>query len=359
MTTIGVVGLGTMGAGIAEVAARAGLVVVGVEQDEEWLARGRGHVERSTGRAVTRGKLSTDDQQAILDRITYSTALADLASADFVVEAIPERLDLKIGLFGELDTIVGVDAILATNTSSLSVSAIATETKRPARVAGMHFFNPPPVMRLVEVVRTDASAAVTIDEIVGLARRLGKTPVVIGDAAGFIANRLLFGYLNQAMSIYGSSRASCEDIDAAVTLGAGFPMGPFALLDLIGLDTARLILETIHAETGDDRHAPAQVLGELVAAGSLGRKSGRGFYSYESPPPERQRDMDAALADELLYPYLGDAIAMAESGYATPADIDTAMTLGCGFRQGPFEMIGDLGREAVLDRLAGLPSADR
>lgn len=259
MTTIGVVGLGTMGAGIAEVAARAGLVVVGVEQDEEWLARGRGHVERSTGRAVTRGKLSTDDQQAILDRITYSTALADLASADFVVEAIPERLDLKIGLFGELDTIVGVDAILATNTSSLSVSAIATETKRPARVAGMHFFNPPPVMRLVEVVRTDASAAVTIDEIVGLARRLGKTPVVIGDAAGFIANRLLFGYLNQAMSIYGSSRASCEDIDAAVTLGAGFPMGPFALLDLIGLDTARLILETIHAETGDDRHAPAQI----------------------------------------------------------------------------------------------------
>ena len=282
-TTIGVVGLGTMGAGIAEVFARSGFRVVGVEQNDDWLVRGRGHLEHSTDRAVKRGKLSEDEQKELFDRITFTTALTDLKDADLVVEAVPEHLDLKRQIFAELDTIVPETSILATNTSSLSVTEISVATQHPARVVGMHFFNPAPVLKLVEVVRTVVTDPAVVADIETIARRVGKTPVVIGDKAGFIANKLLFGYLNHAVSMYEGKFATREDIDAAMRLGCGLPMGPLALLDLIGLDTAYEILDTMYRQSRDRLHAPAPIIKQMVTAGLRGRKTGRGFYTYEAP----------------------------------------------------------------------------
>ncbi len=281
--TVGVVGLGTMGAGIAEVFARSGLDVVGVEADEAALARGRGHVQRSTARAVQRGRLTEAAAAAILGRVTFATDLAALSRAELVVEAVPERIELKQELFGRLDAICPDETVLATNTSSLSVTQVAMSTDRPSRVVGMHFFNPAPVMKLVEVVRTVATDPAVADDIEHLAQRLGKTGVTVGDKAGFIANALLFGYLNSAMSLLGAGQASREDIDIAMQVGCGLPLGPFALLDLIGLDTAYQILDTMYQESRDRLLAPAPILGQLVTARFLGRKSGRGFYAYESP----------------------------------------------------------------------------
>ncbi len=282
-TTVGVVGLGTMGAGIAEVFARNGFTVVGVEQDDELVARGRAHVQHSTDRAVKRGKLDVEDQQGIFDRLTLTTSLSDLKDCDLVVEAVVERLDLKRTIFQQLDEIVRPDAILATNTSSLSVTEISAATSQPGRVIGMHFFNPAPVQKFVEVVRTVVTEPDVVDEMQEIARRLGKNPVSVGDKAGFIANALLFGYLNHAVSMYESRFASREDIDAAMKLGCGYPMGPLALLDLIGLDTAYEILDTMYRQGRNRLHAPAPILKQMVTAGLLGRKTGRGFYTYEAP----------------------------------------------------------------------------
>ncbi|HSY14674.1 MAG TPA: 3-hydroxybutyryl-CoA dehydrogenase [Jatrophihabitantaceae bacterium] len=279
---IGVVGLGTMGAGIAEVFARTGLAVVAVEVDDAGMARGREHVEQSTARAVEGGKLSDDERSAILRRIEYATDLKALAGTDIVVEAVPEHLDLKREIFTALDAIVGPDTILATNTSSLSVTEIAVATGRPGKVIGLHFFNPAPVMKLVEIIRTVVTEPGVISDVEELAQRFGKVDVTIGDRAGFIANALLFGYLNHAASLYESRYASREDIDAAMKLGCGLPMGPLALLDLIGLDTSFEILDTMYRQSRDRLHAPTPILKQMVTAGLLGRKTGRGFYSYES-----------------------------------------------------------------------------
>ncbi|MGZ4639757.1 MAG: 3-hydroxyacyl-CoA dehydrogenase family protein, partial [Actinomycetes bacterium] len=281
--TVGVIGLGTMGAGIVEVFAREGLQVVGVEPSEEALQRGRGHLQHSTDRAVKRGKLSQDDQSALMDRVTFTTSMEDLADADLVIEAVPERLDLKQEVFATLDKICKPEAILATNTSSLSVTEISVSTSRPSKVLGMHFFNPAPVLKLVEVVRTVVTEPEVVEDITSLAGLLGKVPVVIGDKAGFIANALLFGYLNHAVSMYESRYASREDIDAAMRLGCGYPMGPLALLDLIGLDTAYEILDTMYRQSRDRLHAPSPILKQMVTAGLRGRKTGRGFYTYEAP----------------------------------------------------------------------------
>ncbi|WP_061296864.1 3-hydroxyacyl-CoA dehydrogenase [Herbidospora cretacea] len=334
METVGVAGLGTMGAGIAEVFARAGLRVIGVEADEAALARGRGHLEGSTGRAVARGKLSPGEREAILGRVTLSADRAAFAEADLVVEAIPELMELKLPLFADLDRICKPEAILATNTSSLPVTEIALRTGRPERVVGMHFFNPAPVMRLVEVVGT-ARSTVT-GEVADLARRIGKRPVVVGDRPGFVVNRLLLGYLNHACQLLDQKAASKEAIDTAMVVQAGLPMGPFALLDLIGLDTALEICGVLHRDGGDPRHEPAKILTELVGRGRLGRKSGGGFHDGE---PEAEEGFDAMV---LLRPYLVDAIDMFTSGYASQDDIDEAMKLGCGYRSGPFETIAAL-----------------
>ncbi|MCX6433601.1 MAG: 3-hydroxybutyryl-CoA dehydrogenase [Actinobacteria bacterium] len=283
ISTVGIVGLGTMGAGIAEVVARHGYQVIALEMDADALERGRGRIVGSTGRAVARGKLSAEEQEELLARVSFSTDLGSLAHADLVVEAISESLELKTALFRQLDEITPAHAILATNTSSLSVTDISVATGRPAQVVGIHFFNPAPVQAFVEIVRTVVSSQEIVDEAVAFATSLGKEPVVVGDKAGFIANALLFGYLNHAVSMYESRYASREDIDAAMRLGCGYPMGPLMLLDLIGLDTAYEILDTMYKQGRDRLHAPSPILKQMVTAGLRGRKSGRGFYTYESP----------------------------------------------------------------------------
>ncbi len=282
-TKVGIVGLGTMGAGIAEVFARAGLSVIAVEADDAAVERGKAHVSDSTGRAVARGKLTEDEQATLHGKISYATGLDSLSDVDLVVEAVPEHLDLKQRIFTELDTICRPDTILATNTSSLSVTEISVSTHRPDRVIGMHFFNPAPVMKLVEVIRTVVTDQAVVDDIEALAVRLGKVDVTIGDKAGFIANALLFGYLNHAVSMYESRYATREDIDAAMKLGCGLPMGPLALMDLIGIDTAYEILDTMYKQGRDRLHAPSPIIKQMVTAGMLGRKSGKGFYTYEKP----------------------------------------------------------------------------
>ena len=282
-STVGVVGLGTMGAGIAEVFARTGLNVVAVERDQQALDRGRSHLQDSTERAVHRGKLTAADQSRLLDNITFTTDLNGLEPCELVVEAVPEHLDLKRDLFSRLDKIVAPDAILATNTSSLSVTEISVATERPSRVVGMHFFNPAPIQDFVEVVRTVVTEPAVVDDVTSLARRLGKAPVECADRAGFIANTLLFGYLNHAAAMYETRYATREDIDDAMRLGCGYPMGPLALLDLIGLDTAYEILDTMYRQGRERLHAAAPVLRQMVTAGMRGRKTGRGFYTYQAP----------------------------------------------------------------------------
>ena len=300
---VGVVGLGTMGAGIVEVFARSGLDVTGVEIDDAALSRGRAHVEGSTSRAVERGKLDEAGRSDLLARITFSTDLQDLAEAELVVEAVPEHLDLKAEVFAKLDAICPPDTILATNTSSLSVTEISVATGRPSKVIGLHFFNPAPVMKLVEVIRTVVTDPAVIEDVEALAVRLGKTDVTIGDKAGFIANALLFGYLNHAVSMYETRYATREDIDAAMRLGCGLPMGPLALMDLIGIDTAYEILDTMYKQSRDRLHAPTPLIKQMVTAGLLGRKSGRGFYSYaERDSPQVVDDAQTPKAPDVDLP---------------------------------------------------------
>jgi 3-hydroxybutyryl-CoA dehydrogenase len=281
--SVGVVGLGTMGTGIAEVFARNGVDVTAVEVNEAALERGRAALIGSTDRAVARGKLSPQERDALLGRVRFAAELPPLSDADLVIEAVPEHLDLKQRIFAELDRVCKPSAVLATNTSSLSVTEISVATHRPNQVIGMHFFNPAPIMKLVEVIRTVVTAEDVVNDIEALCARLGKVDVTISDRAGFIANALLFGYLNHAVAMVESRYATREDIDAAMRLGCGLPMGPLALMDLIGLDTAYEILDTMYRRGGRDRrHAPVPLIKQMVTAGLLGRKSGRGFYRYEA-----------------------------------------------------------------------------
>ncbi|MFC5926569.1 3-hydroxyacyl-CoA dehydrogenase family protein [Micromonospora vulcania] len=304
-STVGVVGLGTMGAGIVEVFARNGIDVVAVEISEPALERGRATLTGSTDRAVAKGKLAAADRDALHERVHFAVGLDALHSVDLVIEAVPEHLDLKQRIFAELDRVCHPEAILATNTSSLSVTEISVATTRPNQVIGIHFFNPAPVMKLVEVVRTVVTAPEVVADVEALCTRLGKVDVTINDRAGFIANALLFGYLNHAVGMFESHYATREDIDAAMKLGCGLPMGPLALMDLIGLDTAYEILDTMYRRGGRDRrHAPVPLLKQMVTAGLLGRKSGRGFYTYERPGspvvvPDEATPLaaEAALAD--------------------------------------------------------------
>ena len=305
-TRVGVVGLGTMGAGIVEVLARNGLTVVAVDQDEASVRRGRGHIEHSTGRAVTGGKLAEADQAELHSRITYDTDLKALADSDLVIEAVPESLELKRSIFVALDELCGPDTILATNTSALSVTEIAVATSRPDKVVGLHFFNPAPVMKLVEVIRSVVTDPEVVADIEGFVASLGKTDVTVGDRAGFIANALVFGYLNHAAAMYSEHYASREDIDAAMKLGCGLPMGPLALLDLIGLDTAFEILDTMYRQSRDRLHAPTPIFKQMITAGLLGRKTGRGFYTYDG------KDSPHVVADALT-PVPGAGVAGART----------------------------------------------
>ncbi len=282
---VAVIGLGTMGAGIAEVLARGGLRVTAIEVDPPALSRGMSILDGSLTRAVARGKLAGTEQAEIFGRIRPAASVADAAGADLVIEVVPEQLEIKRRVFAELDQACGPDAILATNTSSLSVTAIAAGTRHPGRVVGMHFFNPAPVMRLVEVVTTVLTDPGPAQAVTGLARRLGKTPVVLTDRAGFVANALLLPYLNHAVTLLETGYATRRDIDTAAAGGIGLPMGPLALLDLIGLDTSLSILQVLQGEFGGSRYAPAPLLRRLADAGRTGRKSGAGFYDYGQQEP--------------------------------------------------------------------------
>src|SRR3954447_17365736 len=297
--SVGVVGLGTMGAGIAEVFARNGYRVVGVEVDDEGLERGRQHLEHSTTRAVKRGKMSEQEQADLVGRVAFTSEMPEVKECGLVVEAVVERLAVKQQVFRALDDVVAEDAILATNTSSLSVTEISAAPSRPGRVVGLHFFNPAPVQKLVEVIRTVVTEPEVLDRTAAIARSLDKTPVVVGDKAGFIANALLFGYLNHAASMFEARYATREDLDAAMRFGCGYPMGPLALLDLIGLDTAYEILDTMYKQGRDRLHAPSPILKQMVTAGLLGRKSGRGFYTYEGPD-------SPVVVDDALTPSVED-----------------------------------------------------
>lgn len=282
-TSVGVIGLGTMGAGIVEVFARNGIDVVAVDANEAGVAHGREILAGSTGRALRREKITQEQHDALHARVRFTSDLADLAGCQLVVEAVPEQLELKKQILGRLDDIVAPDAVLATNTSSLPVTEIAVATRDPKRVVGMHFFNPAPVQQFVEVIRTVITADDVFEDVKALAERIGKKPVIVGDKAGFIANALLFGYLNHAVAMYESRYATREDLDAAMRFGCGYPMGPLQLLDLIGLDTAYEILDTMYKQGRDRLHAPSPIIKQMVSAGLLGRKSGRGFYTYAAP----------------------------------------------------------------------------
>ena len=280
---IGVVGLGTMGSGIVEVIARSGYSVIGVDLGEKGTSYADLRIANSIDRGVAGSKITESQGQAILSRIELTTDLAELASCQLVIEAITEDLQAKSELFAGLDSILGPDAIMATNTSALSVTEISVVTSRPSRVIGLHFFNPAMVQKFVEIVGTVTTDQEVIDACMEFARALGKEPVLVTDRAGFIANSLLFGYLNQAVAMYEQKYASREDIDDSMRFGCGLPMGPLALLDLIGLDTSLQILDTMYRESRDRLHAPSALLKQLVAAGRMGRKSGEGFYSYAEP----------------------------------------------------------------------------
>lgn len=283
LRTVAVVGLGTMGSGIAEVLVRAGHEVIGIDVSERASAAAVTTLEKSTARAVERGRLTEAERGEALARFRTFAELRAAADADLVIEVVPESYDVKREVFAGLDAVVGPQTILATGTNALSVTRLAAETSRPERVIGLHFFAPAQAMKLVEVVSTVLTSPEATAAVTALVRDLGKQPVPVGDRPGFVADGLLFGYLNQAAAMYESRYATREDIDAAMRLGCGLPMGPLALLDLIGIDTARTVLEAMYSASRDRLHAPAPILGHLAAAGLTGRKAGRGFYTYEAP----------------------------------------------------------------------------
>jgi 3-hydroxybutyryl-CoA dehydrogenase len=328
---VGVVGCGTMGSGICEVSARAGFDVHFTEVTEEAVNAGRDRISRSVERAVEREKLTRDEADAMLARISSSTTYEDFADCDIVFEAVPESLDLKKQVFSTLDGILKEDALLATNTSSLPVIDMAVATDRPSRVIGFHFFNPAQVMKLVELVHTVTTEEEVIEAAREFAKALDKSAVACRDRAGFIANLLLFPYLNSSVRMLEAGFASREDIDAAMQLGCGHPMGPLALLDLIGLDSAYEICEALWRQSRDEQDAPAPLLKQYVVAGYLGRKSGRGLYRYEAP--ESGVVVDTASGD----------------GGKPTTDIGTVGVVGTGLMaSGIAQVVAASGAEVIL-----------
>ena len=277
---VGVVGLGTMGAGIAQVSVQSGFETVGREVSEELAERGRETIDRYLTRGVDKGRLTADERDAALGRLTLTTALSDLGDCDLVVEAVLEELELKRKVFAELDRVTRAEAVLATNTSALSVSEIAEATTHPERVVGLHFFNPAPVLPLVEVVRARLSSADAVEAAYAWAERAGKQPVRCNDTPGFIVNRILIPLLNDCVRVLDEADVLPEDMDKALTNGAGWPLGPCALIDLIGIDVHVHASEALHGKLGEARMAPPERLLRMQADGKLGRKSGEGFYTY-------------------------------------------------------------------------------
>ena len=282
---VGVVGGGLMGSGIAQVAAQAGLATTLRELNDSLAARARDGITKSLDKAIAKGKLDAASRDRTLGNLTFTTQLADLASCDVVIEAVVEDLEAKNALWRDLDGVCQPHTIFASNTSSLTIAAMAAASRRGDRLVGLHFFNPVPLMRLVEVVRTITTSTATFERAMELVRLMGKEPIVARDSSGFVVNRLLIPYMLDAIRALENGVGTIADIDAGMQLGAGHPMGPFTLLDFVGLDTVARVAEVMFDEYREQRFAPPPLLRRLVLAGHLGRKSGRGFYDHSVDPP--------------------------------------------------------------------------
>jgi len=289
VSRVGVVGGGLMGSGIAQVAAQAGLTTVVRELTDGLCERARNGIAKSLDKGIEKGKLTADARTAALEQLTFTTRLDDLATCDIIIEAVVEDLEVKNALWQELHPLADPRTIFASNTSSLTIAAMAAASGRPDRLVGLHFFNPVPLMKLVEVVRTITTGENTFERSLEFVRRIGKQPIVARDQSGFIVNRLLIPYMLDAIRALENGVGSITDIDAGLQLGAGYPMGPFTLLDFVGLDTVQRVAEVMFDEYREQRFAPPPLLRRLVLAGHLGRKSGRGFYDHSVDPPVPSR----------------------------------------------------------------------
>ncbi len=280
MKTIGVLGCGLMGAGIAQVSAAAGFRTIVLEVEDSTLKKGFARIEKFLAGGVDKGKMTAEEMARILGNLSGTTEYGDLKNCDLVIEAIVENVEVKRQAYAAVEAVVGPDCLIASNTSSLSVTELAASTKRPDKFGGLHFFNPVPLMKLVEVIRSLTTSQETHESLVAFARKLGKEPVSAPDRGGFIVNRLLVPYLLDAIRCHEEGLGTVEDIDSAMKLGCGYPMGPFALLDFVGLDTIYFIANIMFDEFRETRFAPPPLLKRKVLAGHLGKKSGRGFYTY-------------------------------------------------------------------------------
>ncbi len=286
MKTVGIVGCGLMGSGIAQISAQAGYQTIVREVNDELLKKGLGKIEDFLSKGVAKGKVTDEQKKAVLANLSGTTRLADLKDADIVIEAAVENIALKKELFGELDRLCPGHTIFASNTSSLTITEMAAATKRPDRFVGLHFFNPVPLMKLVEVVRTIATSQATFDAAFAFAKTLGKEPIACKDNSGFVVNLLLVPYLLDAIRAVENGVASIEDIDKGMMLGCGYPMGPLTLLDFVGLDTTYYIANIMFEEYREAKYAPPPLLRKMVLAGLHGKKSGKGFYDYSGEKPK-------------------------------------------------------------------------
>ncbi len=359
MADVGVVGAGTMGAGIAESAALAGMSVVVLDVGKDALDRGRRTVEKDLDRRVKKGRISEDERGETLNRISMTTSLKDLADAPLIVEAVVEDLDLKKKVFADLEGVVGADAVLASNTSSLSVAGIAAGATHPERVVGMHFFNPVPAMKLVEVVTGPSTAPEAVCRTEEVAEGLGKTPIRVSDTPGFVVNRVARPFYLEALRMVEAGGKPGE-VDVALR-GAGFRMGPLELADLIGMDVNLAVSESLFERYYyAPRFRPSFLQRSMVEAGTLGRKSGRGFYDYggEGQGETGQGTEDTGeIALRVISCIVNEAFLTFSEGVATAEDIDQAMKLGANYPKGPFEWAEELGAETIVRKLDSMREA--
>ena len=278
--TIGVIGAGTMGSGIAQVAAEAGFQVIMRDIEDSFVKRGLGIIEKNLNRAVEKGKKSREDADAILNRVRGTSLIDDLKDANLIIEAVVENMELKKELYSELERVCPPETVFASNTSGLSITEMASATKRPEKVVGMHFFNPVPVMKLVEVIKGASTSEETFELIMSITKKMGKEPIAVNEAPLFVVNRILVPMINEAAFVLMEGVAGAEDIDKGMMLGANHPIGPLALADLVGIDVLLAVQDTLYKETGDSKYRACPLIRKMVRAGHLGRKSGRGFYDY-------------------------------------------------------------------------------